>query len=98
MENITDVDDHVYEEADEQGIGSREVAERATGWFFEDTGDLGLGRPDVEPRASETIPEIIALVQKLIEAATPTKPAATSTSASRASPSTAGCRAHSSTR
>src|SRR5580765_3229239 len=67
VENITDVDDHVYEEANEQGIGSREVAERATGWFFEDTDDLGLGRPDVEPRASETIPEIIALVQELID-------------------------------
>jgi cysteinyl-tRNA synthetase len=66
VENITDVDDHVYEEANEQGIGSREVAERATGWFLEDTDDLGLGRPDVEPRASETIPEIIALVQELI--------------------------------
>jgi cysteinyl-tRNA synthetase len=67
VENITDVDDHVYEEAVAEGIGSREVAERATGWFFEDTDDLGLGRPDVEPRASETIPEIIALVQELIE-------------------------------
>jgi len=66
VENITDVDDHVYEEANAQGIGSRDLAERATGWFFEDTGDLGLGRPDVEPRASETIPEIIALVQELI--------------------------------
>jgi cysteinyl-tRNA synthetase len=67
VENITDVDDHVYEEANEQGIPSRELAERATGWFIEDTDDLGLGRPDVEPRASETIPEIIALVQELID-------------------------------
>jgi cysteinyl-tRNA synthetase len=66
VENITDVDDHVYEEANAQGIGSRTIAERATRWFFEDTDDLGLGRPDVEPRASETIPEIIALVQELI--------------------------------
>jgi len=67
VENITDVDDHVYEEANEQGIPSRELAERATGWFLEDTNDLGLGRPDVEPRASETIPEIIALVQELLD-------------------------------
>jgi cysteinyl-tRNA synthetase len=67
VENITDVDDHVYEAAAEQGIGSRELAERATGWFFEDTDGLGLGRPDLEPRASETIPAIIALVQELID-------------------------------
>jgi cysteinyl-tRNA synthetase len=67
VHNITDVDDHIYEEADKQGIGSRELAERATKWFFEDTDDLGLGRPDVEPKASDTIPEIIALVRELIE-------------------------------
>jgi len=66
VENITDVDDHVYEEANAQGVGSRDLAERATAWFKEDTDDLGLGRPDLEPRASETIPEIIALVQELI--------------------------------
>src|ERR687886_614275 len=66
VENITDVDDHVYEEANAQAIGSRELAARATAWFLEDTDDLGLGRPDVEPRASETIPEIIALVQELV--------------------------------
>ena len=66
VENVTDVDDHVYEEANAQGIGSRELAERATTWFLEDTDDLGLGRPDVEPRASQTIPEIIALVQELV--------------------------------
>jgi cysteinyl-tRNA synthetase len=66
VENITDVDDHVYEAANEQGIGSRDLAEQATQWFIEDTDDLGLGRPDIEPRASETIPEIIALVLELI--------------------------------
>jgi cysteinyl-tRNA synthetase len=67
VENITDVDDHVYEEANAQGIGSRALAESATSWFFEDTDELGLGRPDLEPRASETIPEIIALVEELID-------------------------------
>jgi cysteinyl-tRNA synthetase len=66
VENITDVDDHIYEEAAELGIGSRELAIQATDWYLEDTGDLGLGRPDVEPRASETIPEIVALVEELI--------------------------------
>ncbi|MGH3127338.1 MAG: cysteine--tRNA ligase [Gaiellaceae bacterium] len=67
VHNITDVDDKVYAEAGRQGIGSRELSERATAWFFEDTDDLGLGRPDVEPRATETIPEIVAFIQELIE-------------------------------
>jgi cysteinyl-tRNA synthetase len=67
VHNITDVDDHIYEEADKQGIPSRELSAQATQWFLEDTNDLGLGRPDFEPKASDTIEEIIALVQELIE-------------------------------
>jgi cysteinyl-tRNA synthetase len=67
VHNITDVDDKVYAEAAKQGIPSRELAEQATQWFFEDTSDLGLGRPDVEPRATETIPEIIGFIQALLE-------------------------------
>jgi cysteinyl-tRNA synthetase len=67
VENITDVDDHIYEESAKVGIGSRQLAARATEWYLEDTEDLGLGRPDLEPRASETIAEIISLVQELID-------------------------------
>jgi cysteinyl-tRNA synthetase len=66
VHNITDVDDKVYAEAAKRGLPSRELSERATGWFFEDTDDLGLGRPDFEPRATETIEEIIAFIQQLI--------------------------------
>jgi cysteinyl-tRNA synthetase len=64
--NITDVDDRVYEASAAAGLGSRDLAAQATEWYLEDTGDLGLGRPDAEPLASETIPEIIALVEELI--------------------------------
>jgi cysteinyl-tRNA synthetase len=66
VHNITDVDDKVYAEAAKRGLPSRELSERATGWFFEDTSDLALGRPDLEPRATETIPEIIAFIEQLI--------------------------------
>jgi cysteinyl-tRNA synthetase len=66
VHNVTDVDDKVYAEALKLGIPSRELSERATGWFFEDTDDLGLGRPDHEPRATETIPEIVAFIEELI--------------------------------
>jgi cysteinyl-tRNA synthetase len=67
VHNVTDVDDKVYVEAAQQGIPSRELSERVTRWFFEDTDDLGLGRPDFEPRASETIPEIVEFVQQLLD-------------------------------
>ncbi|MBA2643134.1 MAG: cysteine--tRNA ligase [Actinobacteria bacterium] len=66
VHNITDVDDKVYAEAAKQEISSRELSERATSWFFEDTDDLGLGRPDLEPRATETIPEIVEFVRELV--------------------------------
>jgi cysteinyl-tRNA synthetase len=66
VHNITDVDDKVYAEAAKEGLGSRELSERATAWFFEDTDDLGLGRPDFEPRATETIPEIIRFIEELV--------------------------------
>ncbi len=67
VHNITDVDDKVYIEAAKLEAGSRDLAAWATTWFLEDTDDLGLGRPDVEPRASETIPEIVAFIEALIE-------------------------------
>ncbi len=66
VENVTDINDKIYDAARAQGIGSRELAERATRWYFEDTDALGLGRPDVEPLASETVPEIIGLIEELI--------------------------------
>jgi cysteinyl-tRNA synthetase len=66
VHNVTDVDDKVYAEAAKLGIASRELSEQATAWFFEDTDDLGLGRPDVEPRATDTIAEIVEFIQALL--------------------------------
>jgi cysteinyl-tRNA synthetase len=66
VHNVTDVDDKVYAEALRQGIGSRELSARATEWFLEDTDDLGLGRPDHEPRATDSIPEIVAFIEELV--------------------------------
>ena len=66
VENVTDINDKIYEAAAPQGIPSDELARRATQWYLEDTDDLGLGRPDVEPLATEHLPEIIALIQELI--------------------------------
>jgi cysteinyl-tRNA synthetase len=67
VENITDINDKIYEAAARQNVGSAKLAEQAAQWYIEDTGDLGLGRPDVEPRATEAIPEILALIGDLID-------------------------------
>ena len=67
VENVTDVNDKFYEAAAKQGIESAQLAADATQWYYDDTDALGLGRPDHEPLASETIPEIVALIEALVE-------------------------------
>jgi cysteinyl-tRNA synthetase len=63
--NVTDINDKIYDAAPGQ---SAALAADATRWYLEDTDRLGLGRPDVEPTAAETVPEQIALIEDLIEA------------------------------
>jgi cysteinyl-tRNA synthetase len=65
--NVTDVNDKIYAAATEAGEPSAEFAARMTGAYLEDTDRLGLGRPDAEPLASQTIPGIVALIADLIE-------------------------------
>ena len=64
VENITDINDKIYLAAPGN---SAQLAADAAQWYIEDTEDLGLGRPDHEPKATETIPEIVALIAELIE-------------------------------
>src|SRR6478736_8929002 len=61
--NITDINDKIYDAAPGN---SAQLAADAAGWYVQDTSDLGLGRPDHEPKATETIPEIVALIEELI--------------------------------
>ncbi len=67
VENITDINDKIYDAARELGIPSDELARQATQWYLEDTEGLGIGRPDVEPLATETIAEIVELIEALVE-------------------------------
>jgi cysteinyl-tRNA synthetase len=67
VENVTDINDKIYAAAAQEGIPSSELAEKATRWYLEDTGALGLERPDVEPLATETIPEIVSLISELVD-------------------------------
>jgi cysteinyl-tRNA synthetase len=65
--NVTDVNDKIYDAARDRGVPSEELAEEMTAAYFEDTAGLGLGRPDAEPKASDTIEAIVALIEDLIE-------------------------------
>jgi cysteinyl-tRNA synthetase len=65
--NITDVNDKIYAAAHAAGIGSEQLAREMSAHYFADTDALGLGRPDHEPLASETIDGIVGLIERLIE-------------------------------
>jgi cysteinyl-tRNA synthetase len=64
--NVTDVNDKIYDAALEAGSGSAEFAAEMTRLYFADTERLGIGRPDAEPLATETIPEIVGLIEDLV--------------------------------
>jgi cysteinyl-tRNA synthetase len=64
VENITDINDKIYAAA--PGDSAKLAADAARS-YIEDTDLLGLGRPDHEPLATGTIPEIVALIEELIE-------------------------------
>lgn len=63
--NLTDIDDKIINRANEQGISAKEIASKYSVAFFEDIQRLGIQPADVYPRATDHIPEIIALIQKL---------------------------------
>ena len=65
--NVTDVNDKIYDAAREAGAPSAWFAAEMTAAYTEDTDRLGLGRPDAEPLASETMAPIVALIEALIE-------------------------------
>jgi cysteinyl-tRNA synthetase len=66
VENITDIDDRIIQKANAEGRRWDEVAREYAEAYVDDTGRLGLGRPDVEPRATEHIPEILELIGRLV--------------------------------
>jgi cysteinyl-tRNA synthetase len=65
--NVTDVNDKIYDAARERGVPSAELAREMTAGYIEDTDRLELGRPDAEPKATETIDAIVALIQDLVD-------------------------------
>ena len=64
--NVTDVNDKIYAAARDGGVSSAEHAAEMTRLYVEDTDRLGIGRPDAEPLASETMSEIVALIEELV--------------------------------
>jgi cysteinyl-tRNA synthetase len=63
VHNITDINDKIYDAAPGK---SAELAARATEWYLEDTGDLGLGMPDYLPKATDSVPAIVEFIKELV--------------------------------
>jgi cysteinyl-tRNA synthetase len=67
VRNVTDIDDKIINRAAANGESWDHLAQRFTAAMEEDCATLGLQRPDLEPRASEFIAPIIAMIQTLID-------------------------------
>jgi cysteinyl-tRNA synthetase len=63
VHNITDINDKIYAAAPG---ASADLAARATAWYLEDVGGLGLGLPDHLPKATESVPQIVAFIEQLV--------------------------------
>ncbi|HJQ52307.1 MAG TPA: cysteine--tRNA ligase [Gemmatimonadaceae bacterium] len=65
--NLTDVDDKIIKSASEQGIGIGDVTAPVTATFHADRAFLRIQDAELYPRATEHIPEMIAIVQRLVD-------------------------------
>ncbi|MCR5535899.1 MAG: cysteine--tRNA ligase [Succinivibrio sp.] len=67
IRNITDIDDKIIRRAAEKKMSAHDLAEQYIVEMHKDFDSLNILRPDLEPKATENIPEIIALVDKLMQ-------------------------------
>jgi len=67
VRNVTDIDDKIIERAAANGENWADLARRFTVAMHEDCATLGLQQPDLEPRATEFIAQIISMIQILID-------------------------------
>jgi len=65
--NLTDIDDKTIKGSREQGITLREYTARYKQAFFNDIDTLNVARADIYPEATTHIPEMVALVKKLLD-------------------------------
>ncbi|WBU54342.1 cysteine--tRNA ligase [Paracoccus sp. SCSIO 75233] len=66
VRNFTDVDDKINARAAETGRAIRDITEETIGWYHDDMDALGALRPTQEPRATDYIPQMIAMIEGLI--------------------------------
>ncbi len=66
VRNFTDVDDKINARAAATGRPIRDITDETIGWYHDDMDALGALRPDFEPRATDYIPQMITMIERLI--------------------------------
>ena len=67
VQNFTDIDDKMIQRANREGITVQALGDRFIEEYYKDAGALGVEPADVHPRATEHIPQIIVIIQELID-------------------------------
>lgn len=65
--NITDIDDKIIKKANDTGVSAKEIATRYTQNYHNDMQAIGIRPPDLEPKATESIPAMIQMIQQLLD-------------------------------
>jgi cysteinyl-tRNA synthetase len=65
--NVTDVDDKILAAAETEGVEPQVITERYERHYLEDMGALGVIPPDIAPHATQEIPQMIAMIERLME-------------------------------
>ena len=66
VRNFTDIDDKIIKRAQEENISWQEVTRKYINAFYEDMGQLNIASPEVEPKATDHIHEMIEMIASLI--------------------------------
>src|SRR2546429_6710744 len=66
VRNFTDIEDKIIRRANQEGVSASEVSERYVAAFREAIAALTVLAPEVEPKATEHVPEMIALIERLV--------------------------------
>ena len=67
VRNVTDLDDKIYQAAKEESAEIKTITERYTKIYHEDIQALGVTEPDIEPKATDHIPQMIVMIEKLLQ-------------------------------
>ncbi|NLT11239.1 MAG: cysteine--tRNA ligase [Clostridiaceae bacterium] len=66
-QNFTDIDDKIIQKANQEGVSIDVISERYINEYYVDADQLGILRPTYQPRATETIEEIVSMISDLLD-------------------------------